>query len=176
MREKVLFPSKDVRHENQMDISQQEADRDVLGKLFAFVTIHSKEHEVLRKLNPTLGGYVNKVLSLWMLKRPDEMASFFCEQKARVLSVTRHLYLGSCMSDLLVRICSIKGVSKQLLSEYEELRSDIVQELVNHLDLRDEQIYIDYQPQQKEDIKLSDQHIYNSSLLIDDLAHSDQIF
>lgn len=80
------------------------------------------------------------------------------------------------MSDLLVRICSIKGVSKQLLSEYEELRSDIVQELVNHLDLRDEQIYIDYQPQQKEDIKLSDQYIYNSSLLIDDLAHSDQIF
>lgn len=73
VRDKILFPIKEARQEDQMDISQQEPDRDVLSKLFSFITIQSKEHELTEKLNPTLGGYLNKILSLWLIKKPNEM-------------------------------------------------------------------------------------------------------
>lgn len=39
IREKVLFPPKDLKEENRMDISTEDCDRDVLLKLFSFVTL-----------------------------------------------------------------------------------------------------------------------------------------
>ena len=41
----------------------------VLNKLFSFISQPLKGKE----LNATLGGYFNKVLSFWLIKRPDQV-------------------------------------------------------------------------------------------------------
>jgi hypothetical protein len=64
----------------------------IIQKLIAFFT---NEEGVKKELNPTLGGYVNKVMSFWLLKAPEETLSMIISNKSKVLSsLFRHLYMG----------------------------------------------------------------------------------
>jgi len=35
----------------------------------------------VRYLNPTLGGYLNKILSFWLIKRPDKFLNYVISKK-----------------------------------------------------------------------------------------------
>ena len=47
----------------------------------------------MRFLNPTLGGYLNKILSYWLIKRPEKFLAFVISKKDFVQSLFNHLYL-----------------------------------------------------------------------------------
>ena len=76
----------------------------LLNHLFAFVTEASKE----RKLNFTLGGYFNKVVSFFLIHRPNEMLAYFAQNQQPLESLLNHLYLAEPISDLIVRIITAK--------------------------------------------------------------------
>ena len=60
----------------------------VLTKLFSFVTQANG-----KKLNATLGGYFNKIISFWLIKHPDQILNFVIKQKNIISSMFSHLYL-----------------------------------------------------------------------------------
>jgi hypothetical protein len=111
LQTQILFPDSELR---------------VFSKILHFITLHQKDLEVENKLNTTLGGYLNKVFSFWLLQRPAEMVDFFIKNKERVLAMIKHLYLGNCVSDLLIRICCVKQVPQARSIAYNELRQNIL--------------------------------------------------
>ena len=58
-------------------------------------------------LNPTLGGYLNKILSFWLMKRPEDFIAYIIKKRDLIQSLFNHLYLTQCVTDLLVRLCAI---------------------------------------------------------------------
>ena len=51
------------------------------------------KQQVRRYLNPTLGGYLNKILSFWLIKRPEKFLNYVITKKDFVKSLFNHLYL-----------------------------------------------------------------------------------
>jgi len=102
----------------------------VLSKLLSFIGNQPKT----AVLNSTLGGYFNKIFSFWLLKRPAKMLEFLLGQKAQISSFFNHLYLSHCVTDLLVRICTVKNIDNVPIPKYLDLRLEILQHCVNSLE------------------------------------------
>ena len=49
-----------------------------------------------------------------------------------------HIYLSHCVTDLLVRLCTVPEVLPALTDKYQELRSAILQWCINEMDSKDE--------------------------------------
>jgi len=61
-------------------------------------------------LNQTLGGYINKILSFWLMKEPEILLAYLVHPVRRsklIDSLFNHLYMSSCVIDILVRLCTI---------------------------------------------------------------------
>lgn len=61
-------------------------------------------------LNQTLGGYLNKILSYWLLKMPQVLLLYLSDSERRcqlVETMFNHLYLSHCVTDLLVRFLTV---------------------------------------------------------------------
>ena len=83
----------------------------LLDKLISFYEQpdpHLKQK--VRYLNPTLGGYLNRVLSFWLIKRPEQFLRYVIRKKDFVQSLFNHLYLTQCVTDLLVRLCTVPNI------------------------------------------------------------------
>ena len=89
-------------------------------------------------MNPTLGGYLNKILSFWLIKRPEKFLNYVITKKDIVKSLFNHLYLTQCVTDLLVRLCTVPDIKGVNEDDYQELRTDIIQYCMNALDSHNE--------------------------------------
>lgn len=83
------------------------------------------KHQV-RFLNPTLGGYLNKIFSFWLIKRPETFLKYVIAKKDFVQNLFNHLYLTQCVTDLLSRLCTVPDIKGVPETEYAELRTDII--------------------------------------------------
>ena len=83
------------------------------------------KHQV-RFLNPTLGGYLNKIFSFWLIKRPEKFLQYVISKKDFVQNLFNHLYLTHCVTDLLSRLCTVPDIKEIPESDYSELRTDII--------------------------------------------------
>ena len=61
-------------------------ESNLIAKIFSYT--ESKE-----KLNPTLGGYLNKIVSFWLIKAADKILYFIIKQKTVISNLFNHLYL-----------------------------------------------------------------------------------
>ena len=59
-------------------------------------------------LNPTLGGYINKILRFWLSKRPVDFIRYIIKKRDLVQAIFNHLYLTDCVTDLLVNLCTVQ--------------------------------------------------------------------
>ena len=83
----------------------------ILDKLVSyFIAPDPRSKPDSKRLNPTLGGYVNRILSFWLIKRPEEFLAYIVKKRDLIQSLFNHLYLTRCVTDLLVRICTIPEV------------------------------------------------------------------
>lgn len=83
----------------------------VIDKLLSFYLAPDPSiKKGVKPLNPTLGGYLNKILSYWLMKMPNVMLQYLSHEARMtqlVNSLFNHLYLGHCVTDLLVRLCTM---------------------------------------------------------------------
>ena len=84
---------------------REETDFPILNKLLSFFSEASWLKP--KQLNITLGGYVNKILSFWLIKRPIVMLHYLMKKKDFIAHLFFNLELGSCVTDLLVRLCTV---------------------------------------------------------------------
>ena len=91
-------------------------------------------------LNQTLGGYLNKILSFWLMKRPMDFLAYIIRKRDLVESLFNHLYLTQCVTDILVRLCTIPKINgtPQLISDYQILRTEIIQICINSIESHSE--------------------------------------
>jgi len=45
------------------------------------------------KLNPTLGGYLNKIVSFWLIRDTEPILNYILKSRTIVESLFNHLYL-----------------------------------------------------------------------------------
>ena len=83
----------------------------ILEKLFTFITGNNFVHGGTT-INHTLGGYFNKIVSFWLIKEPQRMLDFVMSQRQIISSMFEtHLFgLSSCMTDLIVRFCTVRDI------------------------------------------------------------------
>lgn len=102
-----------------------------------------------KRLNQTLGGYLHKILSYWLMKKPNIILNYLLEPKRKLFFVEamfNHLYLASCITDLVVRLCTVSQVPEDVdLASYEELRQDIAAHCINQLDTFEDNEYLTWQ-------------------------------
>ena len=80
----------------------------------------------MRYLNPTLGGYLNKILSFWLIKQPERFLQFVIDKRNFIQSLFNHLYLTQCVIDLLVRLCTVPEIGNVAVNDYKNLRNEII--------------------------------------------------
>jgi hypothetical protein len=82
-----------------------------LDKLLSFYEAPNPIHKKgAKQLNPTLGGYLNKIISYWLLKMPQVLLLYLSDDDRRlkiVENMFNHFYLSHCVTDLLVRMLTI---------------------------------------------------------------------
>lgn len=103
----------------------------MLSKLLSFFGDSLNDQE---PLNATIGGYINKIVSYWLIKETELTLKLIIRQKGIISSLFNHLYLTSCVTDLLVRICTVRMQSFSLPDDYRNLRHEIIQHCVNGLE------------------------------------------
>ena len=94
-----------------MSVSFQVKSYLILDKLISFF---DGPDACLKKkgfLNPTLGGYINKIISFWLIKRTDVFLSYLCRRKNLIQQFFNHLYLTHCVTDLIVRLCTLQDIN-----------------------------------------------------------------
>ena len=69
---------------------------------------------------------MNKIFSFWLIRRPERTLKFVIAKKDFVQSLFNHLYLTTCVTDLLVRLCTVPDIKGVDEAEYQELRTDII--------------------------------------------------
>ena len=57
-----------------------------------------------------------------LIKHTDKLLAFIVKQKNVISSMFNHLYLTSCITDLLVRLCTIKNLGAFEAAHYRGLR------------------------------------------------------
>lgn len=107
----------------------------VWDKILGFFQKPAPNHKKSKVLNETLGGYINKVVSYWLMKEPQVFLKYIGASNRRsklVESLFNHLYLSECVTDLLVRICTVPDLKDGIdISDYNEMRNDIIQHCIN---------------------------------------------
>jgi hypothetical protein len=106
----------------------------IFDKLISFFGSTDEDVALKKNLNQTLGGYINKVMSFWLIKRTEEFLSYLCVQKNFVKQMFNHLYLTHCVTDLIVRLCTVQDICGVDEQQYQSLRSNVVQYSINMLD------------------------------------------
>jgi len=114
--------------ENELQIGGQ---LEVLNKILSFYLAPDPNLKKGSKpLNATLGGYLNKIISFWLIKRPQILLKYFTASSRRSLlidSMFNHLYLSHCVTDLLVRLCTVATVPPAVdICEYNDMRNDVL--------------------------------------------------
>jgi len=87
-------------HNSQMIFDDE--DFTILKELMKFINV---KEEV--QLNSTLCGYFNKILSFWLIKKPNQMIRYIKASSNFINDLINHIYLNSSIIDILVRICCI---------------------------------------------------------------------
>ena len=85
-------------------------------------------------MNPTLGGYLNKIFQFLLNNYPEEFLKYMVDKQNFIESLFNHLYLSTCLTDIVVVICTIPDIKGFDMDEYESLRSDIIQFCINSID------------------------------------------
>ena len=62
------------------------------------------------------------------------MLQFIIKQKGIISSLFNHLYLTSCVTDLLIRICTARMTVFGFPDDYRNLRNEIIQHCINSLE------------------------------------------
>jgi hypothetical protein len=62
----------------------------VLDKLFSYIQTSPENG---KKLNPTLGGYLNKIVSFWLIKETEPTLNYIIRNRTIIDSLFNHLYL-----------------------------------------------------------------------------------
>jgi hypothetical protein len=126
---KALFPD------------EPEPDYRLLSRLFSFITsphmpVHATRSAASNTLNHTLGGYFNKIVSFWLIKETRKMLEFLMNQRFIVATMFEtHLFgLSSCVTDLIVRFCTVRDIHGMDTAKYRQLRSEILQHCINCLE------------------------------------------
>jgi hypothetical protein len=98
----------DVDHIKNSIFSDNHA---ILEKLFTFITGNNFVQGGTT-INHTLGGYFNKIVSFWLIKEPQRMLDFVMSQRQIISSMFEtHLFgLSSCVTDLIVRFCTVRDI------------------------------------------------------------------
>ncbi|CDW80337.1 UNKNOWN [Stylonychia lemnae] len=104
---------------------------EILDKLFSFIRTPSNNG---RRLNPTLGGYLNKIVSFWLIRDSELILRYIIKNISIIESLFSHLYLTQCVTDILVRLCTVKNIQSINPDEYRQIRSEIIQHCVNSLE------------------------------------------
>ena len=83
------------------------------------------------------------------MKKPNIILNYLLEPKRKLFFVEamfNHLYLASCITDLVVRLCTVQEVPESVDPiSYEELRTDIAAHCINQLDTFEDNEYLTWQ-------------------------------
>ena len=97
-------------------------DYSVLTKMFTFFEAPDPYlKKDVPELNPTLGGYLNKIFSFWLMKQPRKFLNFISQGQRTtkiVQNLFSHLYLSHCVVDLLVRFCCVPNLQEGIDIEH----------------------------------------------------------
>lgn len=91
-----------VKNEHIIGMLFDDKEYTLLNQLFGFVSVPEDV-----QLNSTLCGYFNKIISFWLLHRPEDMVLFLASNPKPLRDMIEHIYLNSSIVDLLVRICCV---------------------------------------------------------------------
>lgn len=115
----------------------------ILDRLFSFITQPPGQQKPgtpqllpMTQLNHTLGGYFNKIVSFWLIKETQNMLMYICRERHVLIPSFFDSQLWghtSSITDLVVRICTVKDIQGLDPEEYKALRQDILQHCVNSL-------------------------------------------
>ena len=73
-------------------------------------------------------------MSFWLIKCPDKVLTFATKQRSFISNFFNHLYLTSCITDLLIRFCSVKDIGTLPPNDFKSLRQEILQHCINSLE------------------------------------------
>jgi hypothetical protein len=107
----------------------EDSDFKVLGQLFTFVEV---PEEI--QLNSTLCGYFNKIISFWLIKKPELMIDYFGNNPQHMTNLLEHIYLNSSIIDLVIRICCIQGLPSSYQDKLQIIRCDFLSGIINKLE------------------------------------------
>lgn len=62
------------------------------------------------------------------------MLAYIIKQKNIIGTLFNHLYLTNCITDLIVRIASVKDIGNLSTENYKALRSEVLQNCINSID------------------------------------------
>jgi hypothetical protein len=93
-------------------------------------------------LNPTLGGYINKIVSFWLIKRTEVFLGYLTKRKNLIQQLFNHLYLTHCVTDIVARLCTIQDIKAVNPTNYMSMRTDVVHYSINMLDQHSENDFI----------------------------------
>ena len=82
----------------------------------------------LTHLNQTLGGYFNKIVSFWLIKETEKMLNYIIKQRGIVQNLFEHHLWGltSSITDIIVRLCTVRDIQGLDPSAYKTLRNEIL--------------------------------------------------
>ncbi len=95
-----------ISNDHVIDALFEDEKWELMSTLFSFVRVPEET-----QLNSTLCGYFNKILSFWILKKPEKMVEFMEQNVNCVNDMIEHIYHNASMVDILIRICCIKDIS-----------------------------------------------------------------
>lgn len=69
---------------------------------------------------------MHKILSFWLIHRTETLLLYFMEPRRKlafVESLLNHLYLANCVTDMVVRLCTVAKLPTEVDPDlYEEFR------------------------------------------------------
>ena len=94
----------------------------VWDKILKFFSTPAPNQKGGKYLNSTLGGYINKIFSFWLIKAPEKILTYLTgnSRKYKIIqNFFNHLCMGSCVVDILVRLCSVPDMKEGIsISDY----------------------------------------------------------
>lgn len=126
--------------EEKQIAESQESHLPLLDKIVSFfIAPNPRLKPGSKHLNATLGGYLNRILTFWLMKRPDAFLAYIVKKRDLIQNLFNHLYLTKCVTDFLVRLCTVPEIQNESLKEgYKSMRTDIIQFCINSLDFYSE--------------------------------------
>ena len=107
----------------------EDENHDMLNALFSFVTVPEEE-----QLNSTLCGYFNKIISYWLIMKPQQMIRFISGHPTHMNDVVEHIYLNSSIIDTIIRICCVQKLDEEEQEMLNGTRSEILGTIINKLE------------------------------------------